>query len=493
MSPARSALPFLRPAPRTGLVLALFLSAACQDQDPMAPGTERDPEGNPILLWSSPGTWPSRTLPAAGSTVTIPRGRTVRLDVSPPPLGGLVIEGTLEFARAELELTADWIRVAGALRIGSPDAPFSQKARITLTGPDGPEAITGMGNRVIGVLPEARLELHGEVRTAWTRLDATAPRGATQLTLAEPVDWRPGDRIVIAPSGFNPLEAEDRVITAVSGRTITVDRPLDHLHYGEIQQIAGRAVDQRAEVGLLTRNIVIRGPGVNDQGVRTDPSGFGGHVMILAGAIARIQGVEFLDMGQRGRLGHYPVHWHLAGEVSDQYIRHSSVWRSNNRCITVHGTRGLRLERNVCYDHPGHGYFLEEGAETGNELLGNLGVLTRRPAPADRVLPSDDRPATFWVTNPDNRLVGERGRRVPGDRLLVRPPHSAPGALRRAARSSPEDPPRGIPGECGPQQPAGRSVRGSRPPGGRSGGDRQLPPGAEPVGRRLPSGGGRLP
>ncbi len=35
-------------------------------------------------------------------------------------------------------------------------------------------------------------------------------------------------------------------------------------------------------------------------------------------------------------------------------------------------------------------------------ITGNLGLLTREPAAADRLLPTDGSPATFWVTNPDN-------------------------------------------------------------------------------------------
>jgi hypothetical protein len=158
---------------------------------------------------------------------------------------------------------------------------------------------------------------------------------------------------------------------------LTLDQPLQYPHYGEIQQIAGRAVDERAEVGLLSRNITIQGAGTLIDGVPTAPDGIGGHIMILAGATAKVQGVELVNMGQRGQLGHYPIHWHLAGAVPGQYIRNSVIWRSNNRCVTVHGTRELSVEGNVCYDHLGHGYFLEEGAETGNRLFGNLGLLSR--------------------------------------------------------------------------------------------------------------------
>lgn len=388
-------------------VAGFFFLSACQADETLVQPGDDPPAEESTLRWSNPSSWASGVAPRQGQTVVVPAGKTIELDVSPPPLGGLRVEGTLTFARRDLDLTAEWILVPGALRVGSESSPFTHRARITLTGPMEPEAAPGMGNRVLGVLPGGRLELWGESRTAWTQLEGTAAAGTDRITVAGSVDWRVGERVVVAPSGFDPREAEDRAITAVSGRSLTLDRPLNHLHFGEVQTIAGRSVDQRAEVGLLSRVITIRGAGVDRAGVVDAASrGEGGHVMILAGAVARIQGVELLHMGQTGRLGHYPVHWHLAGDVTGQFFRNNAVWRTNNRCVTVHGTDHLDVVDNVCYDHLGHGFFLEEGAETGNRLVGNLGVLGRRPEGAARLIPSDDRPATFWVTNPDNHLEG---------------------------------------------------------------------------------------
>jgi hypothetical protein len=38
------------------------------------------------------------------------------------------------------------------------------------------------------------------------------------------------------------------------------------------------------------------------------------------------------------------------------------------RCIVVHGTDNVLVERNVCYDHVGHGFMLEDGCEEGNKF-----------------------------------------------------------------------------------------------------------------------------
>ncbi len=387
-------------------LVLLVAFVACDTTDPGVTDPTNPPPHGSVVKWSEPGSWPQGRAPVEGEAVTIPAGVHMQLDVSPPPLAGITVEGTLEFDRKDLELVADWIRVVGSLEIGTEAQPFEQRARVVLTGITGADSIPGIGTRALGVVPGGTLDLHGVRRRAWTKLANTANAGASQLTLVNAVDWRPGDRIVVAPSGFDPREAEDRALVQVSGNSVTLDRPLTHTHFGALQTIEGRTVDERAEVGLLTHSISIRGVGVDDEGTVGGSGGFGGHIMILAGAMARIEGVELLNMGQRGQLARYPVHWHLAGSVAGQYFRSNSVWRSNNRCVTVHGTNHLLVEGNVCYDHQGHGFFLEDGAETGNELLGNLSVLARRPEPGDRLLPSDDRPASFWVTNPDNRLVG---------------------------------------------------------------------------------------
>src|SRR6185312_10277642 len=85
-------------------------------------------------LWSKPATWPDRKVPRAGDTVTIARGKDVLLDVSPPSLGGLHIEGKLSFSdKADIELTTEWIMVHGELEIGTEAKPHTRKATITLT------------------------------------------------------------------------------------------------------------------------------------------------------------------------------------------------------------------------------------------------------------------------------------------------------------------------------------------------------------------------
>src|SRR5262245_1019434 len=74
--------------------------------------------------WSDPASWPNRKVPVAGDKVTIGKDKQVVLDVSPPALGGLSIDGKLTFAsNADLELTTEWIMLHGELEIGTEAKP----------------------------------------------------------------------------------------------------------------------------------------------------------------------------------------------------------------------------------------------------------------------------------------------------------------------------------------------------------------------------------
>jgi len=381
---------------RLGVLCSALYACSSDSTGPGDPGTDPLP---PAMRWSDPAAWPDRRVPAAGAAVAIPQNRTVLLDVSPPPLASLTVDGALVFGDADLDLTAGWIVVHGTFRVGTSAKPFLHRATITLTGsPDEASALGAGNNRVLGVRG-GTLDLHGEPRAGWTRLAATAPPGATQLALATSPPWRAGDRLVVASTDFDPNHAEVVTVASRSGTTVTLAAPLAFAHYGEVQTIAGRAVDERAEVGLLTRNVVVQGDSASSAG------GYGGHIMGMGGTL-RVEGVELHFMGQKGLVARYPMHWHMMGPADGQYFAGSSVWKSFNRCVTVHGTDNARVENNVCFDHLGHGYFLEDGAETGNLLAGNLGLGTHVTAAGEGVLPTDTRAATFWITNPDNTIRG---------------------------------------------------------------------------------------
>ena len=117
--------------------------------------------------------------------------------------------------------------------------------------------------------------------------------------------------IVLASTDFNPRQAEERTITAISGNALTLDKPLDYMHFGQITF----GVDERGEVGLLTRNIKIQ---ASDDAEKTY---FGGHIMAMVGSKMYVSGVELNRMGQNMTLARYPIHWHLLGDAQGSTSR----------------------------------------------------------------------------------------------------------------------------------------------------------------------------
>src|SRR5215475_13206409 len=210
--------------------------------------------------WSDSATWADKKVPAEGALVTINQGMDVVLDVSTPPLHGLTINGKLSFANnKDLELTTEWIMLHGELEIGTEKSQHTRKATITLTNDVKDEDISGVGGTNDRVdrgimLMGGTLNLHGDRQNTWTKLARTAESGSNSIQVLNAAGWRVGDEIVLASTDFDPRQAERRTIAAIRGNTITLDKKLDYMHFGKITF----DVDERAEVGMLTRNIRIQ-------------------------------------------------------------------------------------------------------------------------------------------------------------------------------------------------------------------------------------------
>ena len=359
----------------------------------------------------------------------------VVLDVTPPALHGLTINGKLSFAdNKDLELTTEWIMVHGELEIGTEAKPHTRKATITLTDNVKDEDLSvpaasvtsDRSDRAI-MLMGGTLSLHGNRTNSWTKLSKTAEAGSNSIDVLNAAGWRAGDVIVLASTDFDPHQAERRTIAAIRGNTITLDKKLDYMHFGKITF----DVDERGEVGMLSRNIVVQASPDADQTL------FGGHIMAMGASKMFVEGVELNRMGQNMHLARYPIHWHLVGDAQGQYIKNASLHDTYNRCVTVHGTNFLRVENNVTYNTVGHCFFLEDGAEHGNQFVHNLAIqikchTSKACAPTnlaangenmgsnslnratyradsmsgkDTLLPSDNTVTAYWITNPDNAFI----------------------------------------------------------------------------------------
>uniref|UniRef100_A0AAX7V7N2 hyaluronoglucosaminidase n=1 Tax=Astatotilapia calliptera TaxID=8154 RepID=A0AAX7V7N2_ASTCA len=258
------------------------------------------------------------------------------------------------------------------------------------------------------------------------------------LELADhPAGWGPGDRVVVASTDYSMHQAEEFTLLpcpTCASNQLKVRGKAKFIHMGE--EVDG--VDMRAEVGLLSRNILLRGemePSCygNEACKFFNFDTFGGHLKVEHGFRAvHISGMELQHMGQQ-TMGHYPVHFHMNGDVDERggydpptSVSDLSIHHSFSRCVTIHGSNGLMVKDVVGYDTLGHCFFTEDGPEERNTFEHCLGLMVR----AGTLLPSDrdskmcrditdgaypgyvpnprqdcSATSTFWIANPNNNLI----------------------------------------------------------------------------------------
>ncbi|MFY0598344.1 MAG: hypothetical protein JXR03_01650 [Cyclobacteriaceae bacterium] len=390
--------------------------------------------------WSDPQTW-GGSKPIAGEDVAI--DGYVILDEDTPELGEITINGVLAFDRKDLGLTAERINVNGTLQIGTVLKPFEQKAIVTLNGTND----SNDGNdRGIMVMPGGSLELHGATpEVLWTKISQHLELNATSLTLEESVEWESGGEIVMAPTDYyeagNGAAITQKVtLTNVDNEKLTIAEGSNSHRWGLLQyatpngmsldETAERAeppvpnttttstptvLDERAEIGYLTRNIVIQSP----EDDLWDSFGFGCHIMLMPNSQGHVDGVEIQRGGQRGHIRRYPFHWHNLSyqtpqtleDAVGQYFKNSVINESSQRGIVIHGTNGVLVDNNIVYKVNSHAIFTEDAVERRNIINHNLVLHVRNP-PWNTQLKNheqgglhDGGSSAFWISNPDNVIT----------------------------------------------------------------------------------------
>jgi hypothetical protein len=158
----------------------------------------------------------------------------------------------------------------------------------------------------------------------------------------------------------------------------------------------------RAEVGLLTRTVVLRGDpetsGENQYGANIFVHSSGDDT-----SIARLSNIELTQVGQAFKVGRYAIHFHMIGAVHKSYAKKVAIHEGFNRAFTIHGTNHLRLEENVVFHVKGHNFFVEDAVEKYNVIRNNLVMGTEK---SHSLLNTDATPASFWITFPDNEFQG---------------------------------------------------------------------------------------
>ena len=295
-----------------------------------------------------------------------------------PNLDNMAVESTSNgFVYPETRsLTADWVHVnsGGVFQIGTASNRFDTgDFTLTLTGtnPLADHVIPlANGNNLNlnnndGFLMAAgggRLQFFGEERLSFTKLSQTAEAGSNTIVVENIIErnfdgttsagsdgalnWEVGDEIVVASSNFHYQEEDVRTITGIeslgSRTRLTLNSPLTHRHYGEIETYgqnlrAGSlpasnrptSIDLRAEVALLSRNIVVKGLDSQDtdnsfgdrERLQIIPSGLPG--VSLEGQSGSVQGIP------RG---------YSSGELGYENVIRSNHFRVTGRTFVANGT-----------------------------------------------------------------------------------------------------------------------------------------------------------
>ena len=369
--------------------------------------------------WSAPDTWEGGKVPGKDARVLVRAGHRVVFDVqTAAPVRGVCVAGTLAFATdRDTRLDVGLIKIEAtdrysesgfdcdahfsapvgerpALEIGTQAAPLpaKHKALIRL------HLMPGMDKESFPAIVccGGRMDLHGApLNRTWVKLGATAKKGEASISLAEAVTgWNVGDRVILTatshPTSKKRKLTEERLVKAIDGKKVTLDKALDAEHRGE--------GPYRGEVADLSRNVVVESA---DRKAR-------GHTMYHRGSAGSISYAEFRHLGKEGVLGRYALHYHLCKEtMRGSSLIGASIWDSGNRWVTIHGTNHLVVRDTVGYGSVGHGFFLEDGTEVHNVLDRNLAVGARpgKRLPKQILRFDANNGAGFWWANSLNTFT----------------------------------------------------------------------------------------
>jgi hypothetical protein len=95
------------------------------------------------------------------------------------------------------------------------------------------------------------------------------------------------------------------------------------------------------------------------------------------------------------RLNRHPINIDQSGNLSQSYVKSSSIHLSYNRAISIQGSHALTVENTVIYNTMGCAVSLEDGIETGHVFRANLIVTVRAKS---NLLREDFTPAAFLVS-----------------------------------------------------------------------------------------------
>jgi G8 domain-containing protein len=333
--------------------------------------------------WSDPASW-SHGVPGPGRTAVVTRSIVLDTDAS---VGGVAIMpgGRLTFdPRASHELTAAGnVVVRGELVMRPTSAAVTH--RLVFTGVrEGRFEGGGMDvlEHDVGlwVMDAGRLDLAGSPKLAWTRASGGLGAGATTITLqADPVGWRVGDELVVTPTSPQGEDGGDQdgfetvQVRGLSGRTVTLSRPLRHPHPG-VPARPGRTVT--AEVLNLTRNVGIEGTADGRA-----------HIFIRSRRPQSLRSAAIRHVGPRqpdGSAttfvpGRYGIHFHMCGNGSRGSLVDGVVVRdAGSHAFVAHLSDGVTFRDCVSHDTLEDAYWWDQAPDTRSASPPSDGIVYDR-------------------------------------------------------------------------------------------------------------------
>ncbi|KAF1511928.1 Fibrocystin, partial [Eudyptes sclateri] len=388
--------------------------------------------------WDEDSSWPAGHQPRDGDNVTIEEGRTLLLGTTTTNLNLLHLKGgkLLFTGPGPVELHAHYILISdgGELQVGSPEAPFRHKAHIYLYGSLHSPPLFPYGVKFLAVR-NGTLSIHGWMpEVAFTLLKSSAHANDTRLVLQKPVDWQPGDEIMVGRTGFGDAQQQEEmaVIEFVNNTELYLRSPLRYSHNVGEGWVNGQSLPLSAVVALISRRVVVQGNvtmermshlrqcvkagvtrggsrclykrserqlGSRDLGAIVVVEAFQGEANRL-----RMEGVQFRHVGQafQQHLSALTV----AGNawMADSYIRGCCILDSFGQGLRLTGISNLTVDSNVFYNILGHGLLLGEGLEEGNRVSNNIVIGLSGTDGLSNIETLS--PAGIYIRGPANHIKG---------------------------------------------------------------------------------------
>jgi hypothetical protein len=378
--------------------------------------------------WSSPSTWSFNRVPTAGAKVWVPDGVSLLYDAnSTTPIQSIRVDGTFSYSTtANTRLFVDTIGIM----------PRGEYVQGTASNPIGPNITSqiiftdaGAIDRTLdptelgrGLISHGKATIYGAEKTTQAWLQINPGAGVRTLTLATvPTGWRVGDEILIAgatsryidlvptptanTSASPQITTEDevRIVTAINGNSVTLDRPLSYSHLPPSGLSDAAGIPLRIYVANTTRSIRYQSANVdysNNSQIHRH-----GHVMFMHNDKVTVNFAEFRDLGRTNKAisiddvliepvsnqqtkftpgtgtnvrGRYSLHFHKAGingQGSPVVARGNAIVGGPGWGLVNHQSY-VEAYDNVAFNVPGAAFVEEDGTGIGS-FRRNISIATR--------------------------------------------------------------------------------------------------------------------